>query len=192
LSAAITVPVGTSRVVLTPRLRRFVLTVHVVCSVGWIGAVVAYLALVVAALTSEDAQTVRATFLAMELIYLALIPLAVASLLTGVVQSLGTKWGLFQHYWVVFKFVLTIVATSVLLLHMGTVSSLADRASETGSADLPGAGGELLHAGVGLLVLLATATLGLYKPPGMTRYGRRKQRALRTRDEDEQRAALVP
>ena len=156
-----------------PRLRKLLLTVHVVASVGWIGAVVAYLALVVTALTSEDEQTVRATFLAMESLYFALVPLAAAALLTGVVQALVTKWGLFRHYWVVFKLGLTVVATSVLLLHMPAVKSLADDAADSGRTDLPDAGGELLHAGVGLLVLLATAVLGIYKPPGMTRYGRR-------------------
>ena len=45
---------------MTPGLRRFVLTAHVASSVGWLGAVVAYLALAVAALTNQDAQTVRA------------------------------------------------------------------------------------------------------------------------------------
>jgi len=158
-----------------PRLRKFVLTTHVVSSVGWIGAVVAYLALVAAALTSENAQTVRASFLAMELIYFALVPLAFASLLTGVVQSLGTTWGLFRHYWVIFKLLLTVLATVVLLLNVQTVSSLADRAAREG-ADLPGAGGQLLHAGVGLVVLLTAAVLAVFKPKGMTRFGRRKQR----------------
>jgi len=121
---------------------------------------------------------VRAAFLAMELTYFVLVPLAFASLLTGVVQSLGTTWGLFRHYWVVFKLVLTVIATFVLLLNMRTVNSLADDVARDG-ADLPAAGGQLLHAGVGLLVLLTTTTLAVYKPRGVTRYGRGKQRELR-------------
>jgi uncharacterized membrane protein len=166
---------------LTPGLRKFVFTAHLISSVGWIGAVAAYLALVVAALTSEDEQTVRAAFRAMELSYYVLVPLAVAALLTGLVQALGTTWGLFRHYWVVFKLVLTVVATTVLLLHQPAVNALAEAAADTDRTDLPGAGGELLHAGVGLLVLLTTAILGVYKPRGMTQYGRRKQTELRTR-----------
>jgi uncharacterized membrane protein len=177
---------------MTSGLRKFVLTAHLVSSLGWIGAVVAYLALVVAALTSEDAHTVRAAFRAMELTYFVLVPLAVASLLTGVVQALGTTWGLFRHYWVLFKLVLTVVATTVLLLHMPAVNSLAEAAAETDGADLPGAGGELLHAGVGLLVLLTTAILGVYKPRGMTRYGLRKQDELRTLEQEEQRSVVAP
>lgn len=162
---------------LTPRARKVVLTAHVVSSVGWIGAVAAYLVLVISALTSEGDQTVRAAFLAMELIYYVLVPLAITALVTGLVQSLGTSWGLVRHYWVALKLLLTVFATAVLLLHWETVGSLADKAAREGG-QLPDAGGELLHAGVGQLVLLATAVLGIYKPPGLTRYGQRKQREL--------------
>jgi hypothetical protein len=165
---------------MSARLRKFMLAVHVVSSVGWIGAVIAYLALVAAALTSEDAQTVRSAVLAMQMTYLVLVPLAFAALLTGIVQSLGTTWGLVRHYWVIFKLLLTVLATFVLLLNMRTVSSLADLAATEGG-DLPDAGGQLLHAGIGLLVLLVTMLLAVYKPRGMTARGQRKQQELRMR-----------
>ena len=101
---------------MTPTLRKFALTVHLTFSVGWIGAVVAYLALVVAAMTSEDAQPLRAAWLAMESIgWYVIVPLALASLLTGFVMSLATPWGLFRHYWVLSSLALTILATVVLL-----------------------------------------------------------------------------
>jgi hypothetical protein len=165
---------------MTPRLRKFALTVHLTFSIGWIGAVVAFLALVVAAMTSEDAQTLRAAWIAMELTgWFAIVPLALASLLTGLVMALGTKWGLFRHYWVLISLVLTILATGVLLGNMQTVSFFARIAAETDSADVAGLRGglrsELLHAGVGLLVLLVIQVLNVYKPRGMTRYGWRKQ-----------------
>ena len=165
---------------MTPRLRRVALTAHVVSSVGWLGAVVAFLALAVASLTSQDAQTVRAAYLAMELIgWDALVPLSLASLLTGLVQSLGTKWGLFRHYWVLFKLLITVLSTIVLLIHMETLTYLSGVAAETtlSSGDLSGLKdpSPVLHAGAGLLLLLVAATLSVYKPRGMTRYGRRKQ-----------------
>ena len=165
---------------MTPGLRKFALTVHLTFSIGWIGAVVAFLALVVAAMTSQDAQTLRAAWIAMELTgWFAIVPLALASLLTGLVMSLGTKWGLFRHYWVLFSLVLTIVAAVVLLQHMQTVNFFAGVAAETDSADVgglrDGLRGELLHAGVGLLVLLVIQVLNMYKPQGMTPYGWRKQ-----------------
>jgi hypothetical protein len=166
---------------MTPRLRKFALSAHLTFSVGWIGAVLAYLALGVGAVTSQDVQTVRAAWTAMDLTgWYVIVPLALASLLTGLVMALGTKWGLFRHYWVLISFALTVFATVVLLLHMPTVSSMADLAQEAEGAGLEGLGGDLLHPGIGLVVLLVVQVLNLYKPPGMTRYGWRKQEEQRT------------
>ena len=82
---------------LTPRLRKLALTAHVTSSVGWLGAVAGFMAVSIAGLTSQDAQVVRAAYLAMELTsWFVIVPLAVAALLTGIVQSLGTPWGLFR------------------------------------------------------------------------------------------------
>lgn len=165
---------------MTPRLRNFTLTAHLTFSVGWIGAVVAYLALGVSAVAGQDAQTVRAAWIAMELTgWYVIVPLALAALLTGIVMSLGTPWGLFRHYWVLFSLVLTILTTFVLLLHMPRVSALANVAREADSADLGRLGGDLFHPGVGLLVLLVITALNVYKPRGLTPYGWRKQHEQR-------------
>ena len=170
---------------MTPGIRRFALTLHVITSVGWIGAVIAYLVLGVSAVTSTDVQRVRAAWIAMEITgWFAIVPLALAALLTGIIMSLGTKWGLFRHYWVVISLALTILSTVVLLLHMPTVSVLADVAQEADGADLAGLGGDLFHPSVGLLILLVITGLNVYKPRGMTPYGWRKQH--------EQGTALVP
>ncbi len=176
--------------IMPPALRTFALTVHVTCSVGWIGTVVAYLALGVAAVTSQDTQTVRAAWIAMELTgWYVIVPLALASLLSGLVMALGTKWGLFRHYWVLFSLVLTVVAIVVLLLHMPDVSVLAAVAQEAEGARLDALGGDLLHPGLGLVVLLVIQVLNMYKPRGLTRYGWRKQqeerRALQQRTQQE-------
>jgi len=176
---------------MTPPLRKFVLAVHLTSSVGWIGAVVAYLALAVATRTSQDAQMVRAAFLALELITrFVLVPLALASLLTGIVQSLGTPWGLFRHYWVLISLLLTIIATLVLLTRLEPISSLAGIAAEADSADLLALEADLLHPVGGLLVLLVIQVLNVYKPRGLTPYGWRKQQERRK--QHEQRTVLQP
>ena len=83
-----------SAVIMTPGVRKFALTVHLTCSVGWIGAVVAYLALGVAAVTSPDTQTVRAAWTGMDVTgWWVIVPLAIAALLTGFVMSLGHPLG---------------------------------------------------------------------------------------------------
>jgi hypothetical protein len=168
--------------IMAPGLRKLVLIVHLTSSVGWIGAVVAYLALGVSAVTTQDAQMVRAAWIAMELTgWSVIVPLALAALLTGLVMSLGTPWGLFRHYWVLVSLLLTILATGVLLLHMPTVSSMAAMARQADGAQLRGLGGDLFHPGVGLLVLLVITVLNVYKPRGLTPYGWRKQQEERTR-----------
>src|SRR5687768_7396219 len=111
---------------MTPGLRKLALTAHVTASVGWLGAVVVFFALAVIGLTSQDAQTVRAAYLVMEpTAWLVLVPLAFASLLTGLVQALGTPWGLFRHYWVLFKLLINVFATIILLMYMQTLDYLA-------------------------------------------------------------------
>jgi phage shock protein PspC (stress-responsive transcriptional regulator) len=174
-------------------LRKFALAVHLTFSVGWVGTVIAYLALAVAAETSQDAQTVRAAWTGMELTgWFVIVPLALASLLTGLVMALGTPWGLFRHYWVVISFGLTVFATVVLLLHMPSVSSNADLAREADAARLDTLGGDLAHPAIGLVVLLVIQVLNLYKPRGMTRYGHRKLHDQRRGQPDGQRPVAVP
>src|ERR671919_2910813 len=122
--------------IMSPAVRKCALTAHVTASVGWIGAVLAFLALAIVGLTHQDPQTVRGVYLVMEpAAWLVLVPLAFASLLTGIVQGLGTTWGLFRHYWVLFKLLITVFATIVLLIYMETFSSMAGRAADP-SADL--------------------------------------------------------
>jgi hypothetical protein len=170
---------------LTPRLRKLSLTAHVTSSVGWLGAVVAFLALSVAGLTSQDPQTVQGAYLVMELTgRVVLVPLSLASLLTGLVCSLGSNWGLFRHYWVLFKLLINLVATIVLLLYMQTLGTLGDVAAATAvsSGGLRGLRdpSPTLHATAALLLLLVATTLAIYKPRGITRYGQRTQHRQRT------------
>jgi hypothetical protein len=163
-----------------PPLRKFVLTLHLIASVGWIGVVVAYLALGITTVANQDVQTGRAAWIAMDLIgWYVLVPFSLAALITGIIMSLGTPWGLFRHYWVLISLVLTTISVVILLLHMPTVSNLAAIAQSADRAKLAGLGGDLFHPGVGLLVLLVIQVLNVYKPRGITPYGWRKQQAQR-------------
>jgi len=165
---------------MTPFVRKLALTGHVTSSVGWLGAVACSLALGVAGLTSGDPRVVRAVYLTLEVMgWAVLVPFSLVSLLTGLVVSLGTRWGLIRHYWVVVKLLMNLLATIILLLYMQTLGFLADAANETASS-----GGDLLrmrsaspviHAGGALVLLLVAATLSVYKPRGLTRHGQRKQ-----------------
>lgn len=163
-----------------PRLRKLALTLHVTSSVGWLGAVAAFLALAVAGLSSGAPQTVRGAYLAMDVVgWYVIVPFSAACLLTGLVQSFGTVWGLLRHYWVIAKLLITVVATVLLLVHMQPVGHLADAAARAALAggELQGMRVQLIaDAAAAVLVLLTAAALSVFKPRGMTRYGRHRQR----------------
>ena len=162
---------------MTPRLRRFALTAHVVFSVGWLGAVAVFLALAVLGLTGWDAATVRGVYLVMEpAAWFVLVPLSLASMLSGVVQSLGTRWGLFGHYWVLFKLLITVFATTVLLLYMETFARMAEVAASAEDLGAVRDPSPMVHAALALVLLVVATVLAVYKPRGVTPYGRRKRR----------------
>ncbi len=164
---------------MTPRLRKLGLIAHISSSVGWLGAVAAFLVLGIAGLTSQDAEMVRGAYLSMNLIgRFVIVPLSLASVATGLVQALGTEWGLFRHTWIFVKLLLTVIATIVLFVKVPLMGFAARQALEANltNADLRAAELQLVvHAAGGLLVLLAITTLSVVKPWGRTRYGRRKQ-----------------
>jgi len=114
---------------MTPGLSKLTITAHVAFSVGWLGAVAAFLVLSIAGLASRDAEVVRGAYLSMNLISrFVIIPMCVAALATGLLQAL------FRYYWIVIKF-----------------------------------------SRLSIVLLLVVTTLGVYKPWGLTRYGRREQ-----------------
>lgn len=158
-------------------LRKFALTLHLVASVGWIGIVAGFIALAVAGLASSDANLVLASYLAMDFSYrTVVIPLGLASLVTGLVSSFVTDWGLFRHYWVVVKLLITTPAVILMLVHVQPVRSAASAAVATmlSRADLSGLRMQLVgEAGAALIVLLLATVLSTYKPRGRTGYGPR-------------------
>ena len=132
------------------------------------GAVFVFLALATIGLMSQDERTVRGAYLVMApAAWLVLVPLAHASLLSGIALSLGTPWGLFRHYWVIFKLTITAFSTVVLLIYMGTFRQMtavaADPVVELGLVRNPS---PLVHAVLALVLLVTATVLAVYKPFG--------------------------
>lgn len=160
-----------------PALRKLALTAHVTSSVGWLGAVAAFLALAIVGLRSVDNDTARSLYPTLELMgWYVIVPFSAASLVTGLIQSLGTQWGVFRHYWVVAKLLITVGASLLLILHMQLVRGAA-AAAGTGTL-----GGEprmrlVADAGAAVVVLVIAVALSVYKPQGMTPFGLRADSA---------------
>jgi hypothetical protein len=165
--------------IMTAGVRKFALTSHITASVGWLGSVAAFLALAIAGLASQESEIVRAAYVGMHLTtWYVIVPLCVASLLTGVIEGFGTPWGLFRHYWVLTKLLLTMLATVILLVHTVPIDRVAGVAMQTAlsSSDLRQLRIQLVgDASAALFVLLVTTILSVYKPWGMTPYGIRRQ-----------------
>ncbi len=161
-----------------PWARKLSLSTHLAVSVGWLGAVAAYLALDLTAATRDTVYVLRSAYIGMEVIALrVIVPLAIASLVSGIVVSLTTRWGLFRHYWVVISLALTAFAVLVLLLETEVISYLADAARNpaTSAQTLRALGSTLMHSIGGMVVLLVILVLNVYKPRGVTSYGRRRE-----------------
>lgn len=162
--------------------RRLVLLLHITSSVGWVGAVLTSLALAIAAVATDDIDTTRAVYIVLEPMgRYVLVPLSVASFATGVVQSVGTRWGLFWHYWVIVKLIINVVSAAVLFTYLETLAMLATAAaaSSTTDPDVLGSTSPVLHSAGALVFLLGATVLSVYKPRGMTRYGQRQAHAVR-------------
>lgn len=166
---------------MTPSVRKAALLLHIVASVGWLGSVAAYAVLSVVAGYSNESALVRSACLAMNVVgWYAVVPLNILALATGLVQAQFTPWGLFRHYWIIAKLVLTILGTGLLLMHQGMLAGQA-AALVTGGAVIPDdslrrLGVQLVwDSGLGLFLLLVLTGLSVFKPWGLTRRALRQQ-----------------
>ena len=155
---------------MSPTARKALLTAHIVVSVGWIGAITAFLALAIAG------QTAPSAYVAMNTIGIAVIvPSALLALATGILQSLVTPWGLVRHRWVLMKLVLGVLATMLLLLHQFTAVREAARRASHGLA-VGALGAQLVvDASLAIGVLVVATVLSVSKPWGLTRFGQRER-----------------
>jgi hypothetical protein len=170
---------------MSPQFRKLVLTAHITFSVGWLGAVAVFLIHAITGLNSPNLSIVQAAYLAMELsASLLIVPFCFGALVSGVVQSLGTQWGLFKHYWIVIKLILTIIITVLLLLHLEPIGNMAETAmtstSTLSNIENRGLREQLvIQAAAAFLILLAITTISVYKPWGKISFDRRTGEAAK-------------
>jgi hypothetical protein len=168
----------------SPRARKIALIAHVIAGVGWLGVEAVLLALGLTGFGANARELIQASYIGIGLIAeRVLIPGAFATLATGVVLSLTTSWGFVRFYWVTVKLIMNIALVA------GTMAIVNRRMQQAAAAALAWPAGapidtlgplrfQIVGAVVAALVLLLTATvLSVFKPWGMTPYGRRKAAA---------------
>ncbi|MFF9913422.1 DUF2269 domain-containing protein [Streptomyces sp. NPDC013457] len=153
--------------------RRALLVVHVAVSVAWLGLSVGLLTLGIAAYTTGDSSLTEASYRAMKVFAdWLLAPVAVVTLVSGLVLSLGTPWGLARHRWVWIKFWITLATAAA------TVFALRPQIEHAAAAGVPDP--SLVSAPtVSTTAYLFMTAISVLKPWGLTRRGRRR-RALTT------------
>lgn len=162
---------------LSPKWRNLLLTVHIVVSVGVIGADLSMITLGITGLTSGIPELIRASYLVMQLLVnTVLLPLALAALFTGILLGLGTRWRLTHYYWVLTKLLLTItVITALVFVLQPRVNQAAEEvlliSPERLAANGMGQIGLAVTIGiaVAMVALLTVVTLAVYKPWGPIR-----------------------
>ena len=155
---------------MTSQVRRVALIVHIMSSIGWFGAVLSFLVLALTGLKAADAQAAHGIYAAMYVVgWYVVVPMTFASLVSGLIQALGTSWGVFRHYWVVMKLSITTLCSVLVLLHMRPTGTLAGAAVEALLTDqhLQRMRVQLIaDSSLALGALLVAATLAIYKPSG--------------------------
>jgi len=163
-----------SALTMSPGSRRFMLTVHLIFSVGWLGAVAVFMMLLVKGMTSQDMGIARTAYAVLAVIgWWVIVPACFGSLLTGLILSFGSQWGLFKYYWVLVKFLLTAVSTILLLMHMQPVGNMAKAASadmQSYTAFRPVSIRLVAEADAAMLVLIFATVISVYKPWGKIGY----------------------
>jgi len=160
---------------LTPTTRKWLLVLHVVVSVGWLGLNVGLLTLEITGLTTDDPTTQHAAFGALYLIGgPLLIPVSLLAYVSGILLGYYSRWGVLRYRWVLVKFTLTTVAVVLvplsLLPGLSDLSELMATTPANRLADLGPLGLSMLAAGcVSTTMYVTNAVLSVLKPWGPTR-----------------------
>jgi hypothetical protein len=160
---------------LAPTTRKWLLILHVVMSVGWLGLNVGNLTLEITGLTTGDPRTQH---FALGALYLVggplLIPVSLLAYVSGILLGYYSRWGVFRYRWVLVKFCLTTVA--VVLVPLSLLPGLRDLSDLVAAtpvdrlADVGQEGMSMLSAGIVSTAMYVTcAVLSVLKPWGRTR-----------------------
>lgn len=157
--------------------RKLLLVVHVATSVGAMGAITTFLLLAIFGAIDMQLPPLAIYPALSRVAWWIIVPFVSGALLIGIIQSLVTPWGLFRHYWVIAKLMLTLLALGVLLLQLNGIDQLAQAAADSAfdrEALATLQASLVLHASGGLIVVLLALVLSIYKPRGVTPYALRR------------------
>jgi uncharacterized membrane protein len=156
---------------LAPKLRKLVLTVHVIASVAWIGGSLCLAALDITGLLTDDLEVRQAAYVSAGIIGSRVTsPVSLLAFASGVLISVGTKWGLFRYWWVL----ISLIATGIMVLAVQfALAPMLSRNAAKVLAAPDATGLEAINAAiapcVATVVLSLVTAINVYKPWGPIR-----------------------
>jgi Predicted integral membrane protein (DUF2269) len=151
--------------------RKVVLTVHLVAALGLFGASFVLLVGGLHAATRDDPRDAHAVYTVLRLLTLSVdIPLAVITLLGGLVLALTSKWRIFRYWWVMGKLALYLTTVTVGVTLIGpSIDTMLDVTEVSNPGENSTRWTLVALAGVQATMLIAAAALGVFKPARRTR-----------------------
>lgn len=167
---------------LSKRPRQALLAAHVLSSAAWLGMAVMFVALSLLALRAANVRDAQTIYESMAFFDQTMLPWAnVAATTSGFALGVTTKWGIVRHWWVVIK---VLISFAILGIAFGFLHDALERSAAEAAhlATVGGAVSDVDSSGqvvlwgftLALVSLIGAMLLSLYKPRGMTWWGRRQ------------------
>jgi uncharacterized membrane protein len=158
----------------SPGTRKLLTAVHIAFSGILLGCTVAFVILDIAALTTDDPKLLEACYRIMHLLsHTSLRASAIGTIVSGVLLSVLTPWGLLRYRWIVAKEILTLLTVvpglfGIYLWSLHGLRRVADDGMDALSSPQYQANSLMLSVGLllQLLSIVAMYLLSVYKPWG--------------------------
>ena len=143
--------------------------VHIVMSLGWMGAGLANVVLAMTAGYTGDVDVRQVCYRMMERIDTFLvIPGAFAALVSGIVLCVVTPWGVARYWWVLSKLVLTVVVIVYSTVGLGVWVETSIAATSVSTVESPVAGQLAYGTLPNIVAFLFMTWVSVAKPWGTT------------------------
>jgi uncharacterized membrane protein len=168
---------------LNQKKKQLIVALHVISAASWIGGTMGLILLLIYLKSAANGEQLAYTLSSMEVIDDNLLKYpALLTLLTGVLLSVWTQWGLVKHYWVAIKLVLTVATIMMGILFLDNwTASLGEMIEDMGLATLQSREFQttwssiIVMAGFNLASLLLMVFITYFKPFGKIKKLRRRE-----------------
>ena len=147
------------------RMRKAMVVIHIVVSLGWMGAGAANVVLAFTALLGDQTLRYACYRFIQQIDTFLVIPAAFTALTTGIVLGLATPWGVLRYWWVLIKLILTVVVIVASTFSIGVWVELSIEATRGGGTS-PYALQLIVGALANIVAFLFMTWLSVVKPGG--------------------------